>query len=128
VPVQKAIDACAESGGGTVYFGPGTYLCGSLHLKTGVCLRLDAGATIKGSTRNEDFDPPEKLGFFNAADDETSFFHYALIWGEDVERVSILGEGTIDSGYGDRHGPKAIALKRCKFVDIKGVRIINCPN
>ena len=126
--VQKTIDACAAGGGGTVQFGPGTYLCGSLHLKTGVHLYVGAGAVLKGSTNKADFDPPEKLGFKNDADDETSFFHYALIWGEDVERIGISGEGTIDSNYIRRHGPKAIALKRCKYVDIKGVRVLNCPN
>jgi hypothetical protein len=128
VAVQKAIDACAAGGGGMVHLGPGTYLCGSLHLKSGVYLYLDAGATLKGSTNKEDFDPPEKLGFSNDADDETSFFHYALIWGENLERVGILGQGTIDSNYARRHGPKAIALKRCRHVDIKGVRLLNCPN
>ena len=126
--VQKAIDACAAGGGGTVYFGPGTYLCGSLHLKTGVYFYLDAGATLKGSTNNGDYDQPEKLDFRNAADDETSFFHYALIWAEDAERIGVIGEGTIDSNYDKRHGPKTIALKRCKFVDIKGVHLLNAPN
>jgi hypothetical protein len=126
--VQKAIDACTSGGGGTVHLGPGTYLCGSLHLKTGVYLQLDAGATLKGSTKKEDFDPPEKLGFSNDADEETSFFHYALIWAENMERIGIIGQGTIDSNYARRHGPKAIALKRCRFVDIKGVRLLNCPN
>jgi len=126
--VQKAIDACAAGGGGTVNFGPGTYLCGSLHLKSGVCLYLDAGATLKGSTNNEDYDQPEKLDFRNDADDETSFFHYALIWAEVAERIGVMGEGTIDSNYDKRHGPKTIALKRCKFVDIKNVHLINAPN
>ncbi len=126
--VQKAIDACAAGGGGRVYFGPGTYLCGSLHLKSGVCLSLDAGATLKGSRNNADFDPPEKLGFPNGADDETALFHYALVWAEDAERIAITGEGTIDSNYDDRHGPKTIALKRCTFVDIRGVRLLNAPN
>ncbi len=125
---QKAIDACADAGGGTVCFGPGTYLCGSLHLKTGVFLHLDAGATLKASTKNEDFDPTEKLEFKNAADTETSFFHHALIWGEDLERIGIVGQGTIDGNRDKRHGPKNIALKRCKFVTIQGVRLLNCPN
>ncbi len=126
--VQKAIDTCAAGGGGRVSFGPGVYLCGSLHLKTGVCLCLDAGATLKGSRNNADFDPPEKLGFPNGADDETSLFHYALVWAEDAERIGITGEGTIDSNYDDRHGPKTIALKRCKHADIRGVRLLNAPN
>lgn len=126
--VQKAIDAAADAGGGTVCFAAGTYLCGSLHLRSGVTLSLDAGATIKGSPDNGDYDPIEKLDFKNDADAETSFFHSALIWGEDVERIAIVGQGTIDSNRVRRHGPKTIALKRCKFVTIRGVRLLNAPN
>ena len=126
--VQKTIDAAADAGGGTVLFAAGTYLCGSLHLRNGVTLSLDGGATIKGSPDNGDYDAIEKLDFKNDADAETSFFHSALIWGEDVERIAIVGEGSIDSNRVRRHGPKTIALKRCKFVTIRGVRLLNAPN
>jgi len=126
--VQKAIDACAAGGGGTVYFAPGTYLCGSLHLRTGVTLQLDTGATIKGSPEKADYDPYEKLDFKNDADHETTYFHHALIWGEDVERVGIVGQGTIDSNRKRRGGPKSIALKRCRFVEIRDIHIVNAPN
>ena len=126
--VQMAIDKCADGGGGTVYLGPGTYLCGSLHLRSGVTLWLDAGATIKGSEDNDDYDPYEELGFENDSDRETTYFHYALIWGEDVERIAIIGQGAIDGNRSKRRGPKPIALKRCRHVDIKGITIVNAPN
>ncbi len=126
--LQKAIDAAASASGGTVYFTPGTYLSGGLRLKSDVYLYLDAGATLKGSTNNNDYEKRESLGFKNDADDETSFFHFALLWAEDAEHLGVLGEGIIDSNYTKRHGPKTIALKRCKFVDIKGVRLVNAPN
>lgn len=126
--VQAAIDACAAGGGGTVYFPSGVYLCGSIHLRSNVTLYLEAGAVIKGSRDLEDYDKCEELGFKNDADRETSFFHFALIWGEDLEHVAILGEGTVDSNFERRHGPKAIALKRCRYVDIKGIQILNIPN
>ena len=126
--VQQAMDAGAEAGGGTVFFPPGRYLCGSLHLRSAVTLWLDAGATILGSKDNDDYDPYEELAFENDADNETSYFHHALIWGEDVERIAIVGQGTIDSNRERRGGPKAIALKRCASVDIKGITIRNCPN
>ena len=32
--VQRALNACSAEGGGTVYFAPGTYRCGSLHLRS----------------------------------------------------------------------------------------------
>ena len=126
--VQRAIDACATAGGGTVLLSPGKYLCGSLHLKNNITLHLDNGATILGSTLQEDYDPPETLNFKNDADVETTYFHQSLIWGEGVERIAITGEGTIDGGFDKRHGPKPIALKRCRHVDISGVYIINAPN
>ena len=106
----------------------GVYLCGSLHLRSGVVLWLDAGATIKGSDRRDDYDRYETLGFKNASDHETSYFHYALIWGEDVEHIGIVGQGTIDANRRKRGGPKPIALKRCKHVAIQGITIENVPN
>ena len=126
--IQKAIDLCNGSGGGTITFPPGTYLSGSLHLKSNVALFLDHGATITASKDEADFDPYEKLDFKNDADHETSFFHYALIWGEDVERIAITGTGIIDGNRSKRGGPKPIALKRCKHVTIRDVTILNAPN
>ena len=126
--IQKAIESCSENGGGTVYFPPGTYLTGSLHLKSHVALYIDHGAIIKASLDKDDFDPYEELGFKNNADRETSFFHYSLIWGENVENVAILGTGTIDGNRIKRGGPKPIALKRCKYITIKDVTIRNAPN
>jgi hypothetical protein len=126
--VQKAIDAAAEVGGGAILFPRGVYLCGSLHLKSGVTLHLEAGSVILGSPDNADYDPYEDLGFKNDSDDETSFFHCALIWGEDVENIGIVGRGVVDGNREKRHGPKPIALKRCRYVDIQGITIRNAPN
>src|ERR1017187_3482531 len=44
--INRAIDAAATGGGGTVYFRAGNYLCYSIHLKSKVAIYLDAGATI----------------------------------------------------------------------------------
>jgi Glycosyl hydrolases family 28 len=126
--IQAAIDACHAGGGGTVYFPPGIFLGGSLHLKGGVGLHLDHGATLRASEDAADFDPYETLGFKNAADRETSFFHHALLWAEDAERVAITGTGTIDGNRKRRGGPKPIALKRCKLVTIRGITIRDSPN
>jgi polygalacturonase len=126
--VQSAIDACAAQNGGTVYFPPGVYLCGSLHLKSHVAIFLDHGATLKASPDNQDFDPYEILNFKNAADHETSFFHYALLWAEDQHHITISGSGIIDGNRPKRGGPKPIALKRCQDIQIKDITIQNAPN
>src|SRR3712207_225556 len=44
--VNRAIEAAAAAGGGTVHFPAGTYLCFSVRLKSNVALHLDAGSVI----------------------------------------------------------------------------------
>jgi len=44
--INKAIDAASAAGGGTVHFPAGTWLSGSIHLKSNVALYLDQGATL----------------------------------------------------------------------------------
>jgi hypothetical protein len=46
--INRAIEAAAASGGGTVFVPAGTYLCYSIRLKSNVCLYLDQGAAILG--------------------------------------------------------------------------------
>ena len=53
--IQRAIDACAEQGGGRVVFDKGTYLTGSVFLKSNVQLHIDEGVSLLGSQRLEDY-------------------------------------------------------------------------
>ena len=46
--INGAIESCAAAGGGTVELPAGTYLCGSIRLKSNIHLLIDAGATILG--------------------------------------------------------------------------------
>ena len=79
--LQKAIDACGKAGGGTVYIGPGEYTSGQLHLRSGVRLYLEAGATLFATLDDAQFDPSPKS---------------ALISGEDLHDIAIEGRGTLD--------------------------------
>jgi len=126
--LQRAIDDCSRQGGGTVYLPSGCYLSGSLHLKSHVALFLDHGAQLLASPDDADFDPYETLAFANAADHETSFFHFSLIWGEDIEHIAILGSGVIDGHRSRRGGPKPIALTSCRNIILRDVTIRNAPN
>jgi polygalacturonase len=53
--IQKAIDACAEQGGGIVVLKPGKYLTGSLFIKSKVKFRIDEGVEILGSQNIKDY-------------------------------------------------------------------------
>ncbi|ADW68274.1 glycoside hydrolase family 28 protein [Granulicella tundricola] len=88
--IQKAIDAAAKSHG-TVVFAPGTYLSGSIFVKSGVTLQLDKGVTILGSQRIEDYPvmPTRVAGI------EMSW-PAALVNVYEQKDAVITGEGTID--------------------------------
>jgi Pectate lyase superfamily protein len=126
--IQKAIDAAEKTGGGTVIAPAGRYLSGTVHLKSNVTLHLSPGAVILMSTDNADFDPYEKLPFKSVSDDETTYFHYALLAAENVHDIAITGEGVVDGNRTKRHGPKTIAIKLCERVTIRGITVRNSPN
>ncbi len=126
--IQKAIDACSQSGGGTVYLSPGTFLSGTIYFKTGVTLRLAAGSTLLGSTDLKDY-PPTVQAFRSYTDNYTD---KSLIYGENVERIAITGEGTIDGRGASFEGPYKvrpymIRFSQCRNVTVKDVTLRNSP-
>jgi len=125
--VQAAIDAAGKAGG-TVVFPAGNYLSGTLRLKSSVALYLGPGSTLTASPDKADFDVYEKLTYDTFSDEETSYFHHALITGEGLENISISGEGTIEGNRTQRGGPKLIALKKCRLISIRGLTLQNAPN
>ncbi len=126
--IQRAIDGAQQRGGETVHLLPGEYVCGSIFLRSNVALWLDSGATMRMSCDNNDFLPYEKLSYNPHADLNTSDFHQALLIGDDVQNISIFGQGVIEGGRTDSHGPKGIALRRCSHVNVCDISILNCPN
>jgi polygalacturonase len=95
--INKAIDAAAAAGGGTVYFPAGNYLSVSIHLKSNIALYLDQGATIIAANTSTDvkYDLPEPNEWDKYQDFGHSHWHNSLIWGENLTNVSILGPGMI---------------------------------
>ena len=53
--IQKAIDECALKGGGIITFAPGTYVTGSLFVKSNVQLRIDKDVMVLGSQNFDDY-------------------------------------------------------------------------
>jgi len=97
VAINKAIAAAASKGGGTVRFPAGAYLSVSIHLKSNISLYLDQGATIVAAETSKDvtYDPPEPNQWDAYQDFGHSHWHNSLIWGENLENISILGPGMI---------------------------------
>jgi len=95
--INKTIDAAAAAGGGTVYFPAGDYLSTSIRLKSNIALYLDQGATIIAAetSATAKYDAPEPNQWDAYQDFGHSHWHNSLIWGENLENVSITGPGRI---------------------------------
>jgi polygalacturonase len=123
--VQKAINAAASAGGGEVYLPKGTYLTGSIELKSHVTLNLASGAAIHGDANPADY--PIVHARWEGLDHEC---HQALIFAHDAEDIaitgsgSVLGEGTVGKLRNPR-GPTLFEPTSCKNIRITGVTLSN---
>ncbi|MCE5187516.1 MAG: glycoside hydrolase family 28 protein [Planctomycetaceae bacterium] len=113
--IQKTIDDCAKSGGGTVMFSkPGTYMTGSLFLKSHVNLRVDKDVVLKG-VQDESAYPDV---YTRVAGIET-MWPAALINAHELSDCRIYGAGTIN-GSGSMWWDKYWTMRR--EYDAKGLR------
>jgi len=126
--IQRAIDACSSAGGGTVYLPPGRFVSGTIRLRSGVTLRLDAGCTLLGSINLADY--PATVPTFKSYTD--NYTDKSLIYGEKLERVAITGRGVIDGQGAAFKGPYKlrpymIRLIECREVTVEDVTIKDSP-
>jgi hypothetical protein len=155
---NHAIAACHERGGGTVLVPAGTYLLGTIELKSNVTLQLDAGALLKGSANLSDY---RVLPYASEGRNTT------LILADGTTNIAITGRGGIDGNadafgiYGEadtwrdfdahhtrqgeaylaindlpddgpvKHRPRPgilVLLLRCRDVLVRDIKLVNAPN
>ncbi len=132
--IQSAIEACAQHGGGTVFFPAGQYVTGSLFLQSHLTLHLDAGAVLLGSEDPADY--PVITNRWEGAEQST---YASLITGRDLCNIAIVGRGTIDgrgrhwwqrftAGTLDHPRPRLISFTNCTDVLIEGITATNSPS
>ena len=137
--INQAIEKACNNGGGRVVLPAGTYLCGSIRLKSNVELHLMAGARILAApAAMKAYDKSEVFGGPEYQDGGHTYFHNSLIWAEGQQNISITGRGMIDGEGLTKHdtekagnvqggsigtGDKAIALKLCRNVTIRDITI-----
>jgi polygalacturonase len=133
--IQKAIDACYQSGGGKVIFPEGKFLSGTIVLKDNITIHFEKNSVLLGSTELKDYrnlDPfTEGLGIDVG---------WALLVAVDAKNIGLEGEGTIDGQgsaikakhiltdtrpEGQRWGlrPFLVRIVRCDGVNINGVTL-----
>ncbi len=145
--INRAIEAAAKAGGGTVYFPPGIWASYSIRLQSNVTLYLDHGAVVLGAETPIDgmahggYDAAEPQGPWGIYQDfGHNHWHNSLIWGVGLHDIAILGPGMIyGKGLSDGHKPykshlpdtfaphvgnKAIGLKACRNVLLRDFSIL----
>lgn len=135
--VQRAIDAAAEAGGGTVYFPKGIYVLSTVFLKSNITIEITKEALILGALSFYDYAQPEKYDFPLYQDCSHSNFHCSLFVGLDCDNIKITGGGRINmrSVWDEddvrnivHRGPKCITLRSCKNVEISNIEISNATD
>ena len=150
--INKAIDAVAAAGGGTLVFPTGTYVCFTIRLKSNVDIYLSRGCTILAADSPK---PGETTGYNGGTYDPAgpaqpweayqdyghNHWPNSLFYGEDISDFSITGSGLIHGkglsrgGYGSATGPvfmaeqpgvgnKTIALKNCRNVLLRDFSVL----
>ena len=124
--VNRTINSCAQKGGGTIVFGPGTYGIGQIKLQNNVILKLDRKTVLIGSPYPDHYRGPsgKKCGGLFVAENASGF--------------GITGEGTIDGNMIVFENPQEgvsftgrpsclMQFSDCKNFVIEGLKIINSP-
>jgi polygalacturonase len=98
--LNRLIEHIHNEGGGALFFPPGVYLTGSVRLRSNVHLYLSPAATIRSAPIDIfAYAPPRENPHFPGLIDPSRYSYidvrHCLIWGDDIENVSIYG-GTID--------------------------------
>jgi polygalacturonase len=151
--INKAIEAIADAGGGTLFFPAGTFLCFTIRLKSNVGLYLSQGCTILaadspkiGETTGYNggvYDPAGPLQEWEKYQDYGhNHWPNSLFYGENINNFSIVGPGLIHGkglsyGQGGTRGGyagfkaeqpgvgnKAISLKNCRNVLLRDFSIL----
>ena len=89
--IAKAIEACANAGGGRVLVPAGRFLTGAIHLKSNVELHVSEGATLLF-----DINPASYPIVFTRWEGMECMNYSPLIYARKQKNIAITGKGTLD--------------------------------
>lgn len=124
--IQKAIDACASAGGGTVRVAGGTYLTYTIGLKSNVRLDIDRGAALKAGPDMDKYHDAEPNPFWHP---ETNYTRRFLVYTVGATNVAVTGAGMIDGNaevFYERHADGQWYRKDDKRIPRKAVVFVGC--
>ncbi len=128
-PTNKAIEAAAKNGGGTIDFSGGNFVMkATVHLASNTTIRVNSGSTITGSAGG--YDKPESNPNDSFQDFGHSHFHDAMFYGNGLSNVTFTGGGTITGGGHlitgnpkSGQADKIISLTNCSNLTISNITL-----
>ncbi|MFE6076618.1 glycoside hydrolase family 28 protein [Paenibacillus sp. NPDC057886] len=117
-----------EGGGGGV-FSAGTYVTGTIILKSNVYLQIHPSATLLASPNIGDY---SDRTHYNRYTNETEM-DKCLVYAEDATHIGIVGQGEINGNAeafpneGSMERPMMIRFLRCSHIHLRRLRLHNAP-
>jgi len=140
VALQAAIDACTRDGGGTVLVPAGTFVIGTVELKSNVTLHLAASGKLLGSADGKQYHAVDAIPL--RGDTTLEDGNWALLFAVNAQRVTIEGPGTIDgqgaqfhsavrgtpppSGLGGLKRPYHVLAYHCEDFTVRNISMLDC--
>ena len=138
--LQAAIDACTGDGGGTVLVPAGTFLIGTVELKSNVTLHIAAGGTLLGSGEGKRYHAVDAIPLHG--DTTLNDGNWALLFAVSAKNFSIEGPGTIDgqgaqfhspvrgalapSGLRGNQRPYHVLIYKCENFSVRNISLVDC--
>lgn len=102
--LQAAIDTCTKDQGGTVLVPAGTFVIGTVEMKSNVTLHIAAGGKLLGTADGKQYHAADAIPL--QGDSTLEDGNVGLIYAVKAENITIEGPGTIDgNGKQFLHGP-----------------------
>ena len=138
--LQAAIDACTRDGGGTVLVPAGTFLIGTVELKSNVTLHLAASGKLLGTTDGKQYHAVDAIPL--SGDSTLNDGNWALLFAVEAKNVTVEGPGTIDgqgfqfhspvrgtpppSGLGGNKRPYHLLAYHCEGLTVRNIDLLDC--
>jgi hypothetical protein len=138
--VQAAIDACTQDGGGTVLVPAGTFVIGTVELKSYVTLHIAASGRLLGSADGKQYHAVDAIPL--SGDTTLNDGNWALLFAVNAKNVTLEGPGTIDgqgfqfhspvrgtpppSGLGGNKRPYHLLTYRCEGLIVRNIDLLDC--
>ncbi|PWV90610.1 glycosyl hydrolase family 28 [Paenibacillus cellulosilyticus] len=127
IAIQRAIDDCYAAGGGYVVLTGGTFVSGTIFLKSNVYLQVNASATLLANPDIRDYpDGTHYNRYVNEKDMDKCF-----IYAEDATNIGVIGDGEINGNAesfpneGSIYRPMMMRFLRCSHIHVRGLKLYN---